>query len=97
MWCIPSYTYRYYVYINNTYDAPKEHHVQQILKTHPDIYITSLPKLMDESLQYFPKLFVDKRIQIWMFENVKVVYQLSNVVKWNKGSDYTESMSITRE
>ena len=72
---MPSYTYGDYVYINNKYDAPEEHHIQSILKTHPDIYITSLSKLMDESLQYLPKLFVDKMIKYWMFEYVKVVSQ----------------------
>ena len=44
---MPSYTYGDYVYNNNTYDAPKEVHVQQILKTQSYIYITSLSKLMD--------------------------------------------------
>ena len=46
--CIIYYTYADYVYINNIYDTPKEHHIHSILKTHPDIYITSLSKLMDE-------------------------------------------------
>ena len=32
-----------------------------------------------------------------MFEHVKVVSQLSNVVKWNKKSDEMESMLISRE
>ena len=32
-----------------------------------------------------------------MFEYVKVVSQSSNVVKWNKESNYTESMLIARE
>ena len=59
----------------------------QNLKLKPDIYITSLSKLMDESLKYFLKLSVDKIIKYWMFEHVKVVPQLSNVVKWNKDSE----------
>ena len=32
-----------------------------------------------------------------MFEYVKVVSQLSNVVKWNKESDDMESILIARE
>ena len=70
---MPSYTYGGYVYINNIYDAPEEHHINSILNTHPDIYITSLSKLMDESLQDFHKLFVDKMTKTWMFECVKCV------------------------
>ena len=60
---MPYYTYGNYVYINNKYYASKEHHIKSILKTHSDIYITSLSKLMDESLQDLPKLFVDKMIK----------------------------------
>ena len=48
------YIYRDYVYININYDVPEEHGIQLILKTQSDIYITSLSKLMDESMQYFP-------------------------------------------
>ena len=47
MVCMPYYTYGDYVYINNKYYAPEEHHIQPILKTHSDIYITSFSKLMD--------------------------------------------------
>ena len=57
---MPYYPYGDYVYINNENDAPEEHHVQPILKIKPDIYITSLSKLMYESFKDFPKLFVDK-------------------------------------
>ena len=53
------YTYVDCLYINYEYDAPEEHHIQPILKTQSDICITSLSKFMDESFQYFPKLFVD--------------------------------------
>ena len=60
---MPYSTHGDYVYINNIYDAPEEHHIHSILKTHPDIYITSLSKLMDESFQYLPELFVDKMIK----------------------------------
>ena len=81
------YTYGDYMYINNENNAPEEHHIQSILKTKPDIYITSLSKLMDESLKYLPTLFVDKMINFLMFEYIKVVSQFSNVVKWNKESD----------
>ena len=57
---MPSYTYGDYVYINNEYASPEEHNIQSILKTQLDIYIASLLKLMDESLQDLPNLFVDK-------------------------------------
>ena len=46
---------------------------------------------MDKTLKFLPKLFVDKMIKECMFENVKVVAQLSGVakcknrlMKWNK-------------
>ena len=52
---------------------------------------------MDETLKYLPKLFVDKMIKECMFEHVKVVSQLSRLVKWNKESDEMESMLIARE
>ena len=86
------FTYGDYVYINNENNAPEEHHIQSILKTKSDIYITSLQKLMNESLKYLTKLFVGKIIKEWMFEYVKFVSHISNVVKWNKESDDMESM-----
>ena len=61
-----------------------------------DIYITSLSKLMDESLKDFPKLFVYK-MKKQMFEKIDVVSQLSNVLYWGKDSDEMESMLISRE
>ena len=79
------------MYINNESDAPEENRIHSILKTHPDIYITSLSKLVDESLQDLPKLFVDKNIKYWLFEYVKVVSWLSNIIRWNKESYDTES------
>ena len=87
---MPSYTFINHVYINNKNNAPEEHHIQSILKTKLDIYITSLLKLIYEPLKDLPKLFVDKMIKEWMFEHVKLVSQLSNFVKWNKDSDETE-------
>ena len=45
---MPYYTYGDYVHINYKNNAPEEHRIHSILKTHPDIYITSLSKLMDE-------------------------------------------------
>ena len=84
------------MYINNRYDAPEENNINSILKTHPNIYITSLSKLVDESLQDSPKLFVDKMIKYLMFEYVKVVSQFPNFVNWNKESDDMESMLITK-
>ena len=52
---------------------------------------------MDKSLQDLLKLFVYKMIKEWIFEYVKVLYQLSNVVKCNKESDDMESILISRE
>ena len=64
------------MYINNKYDAPEENHINSILKTLPNINIISLSKLIEESLQDLPKLFVDKIIKDWMFDYVKGVSQL---------------------
>ena len=61
--CMTAYTYGDYVYFNNENNAPEEHHIQSILKTKSDIYITLLSKLMDETLKYLRKLFVDKIIK----------------------------------
>ena len=66
------YTYGDYVYINNIYDAPEEHHIHSILKTHPYIYITSLSKLMDESLQDLPELSFDIMIKYGFFNMSKL-------------------------
>ena len=60
---MPAYTCGYYVYFNNKKYAPEEHHIQSILKTKTNIYITSLSKLMDKTLKYLTKLFVDKMIK----------------------------------
>ena len=60
---MPYYTYGDYLYINNENNAPEEHHIQSILKTKSGIYITSLSKLMGETLKYLPSLFVDKIIK----------------------------------
>ena len=84
---MPYYTYVEYVYINNQQDAPEEHHIQWILKTQLDTYITSLSKLMEELLKNLPNLFVDEMIKEYMCEYVKVVSHLSNFVKYNKESD----------
>ena len=53
------YNYDDYVYFNNEKNVPEEHHIQSILKTKTDIYITSLSKFMHEPLKYLLKLFVD--------------------------------------
>ena len=45
----------------------------------------------------FAQIVFDKTIKEWMFEYVKVVSQLSNVVKWNKDSDDTESINCKRK
>ena len=60
---MPSYNYGEYVYFNNEKYAFEEHHIKSILKTKTNIYITSLSKLMDETMKYLPKLFVDKMIK----------------------------------
>ena len=69
---MPYYTYGDYVYINKKYDTPEEHHIHSILKTHPDIYIISLLKLIYQSLQDLPKLFVDKMINIGSLNMSKI-------------------------
>ena len=51
---------------------------------------------MDKTLKILPKLFVDKMIKECMFKYIKVVPQLSNVVKWNKDIDNMESMLIPK-
>ena len=52
---------------------------------------------MYKSLQDLPKLCIDKMIREWIFEYVKVISQLSNVVKWNKEINDTESILISIE
>ena len=52
---------------------------------------------MDKTLKILPKLFVDKMIKEFIFDNVKVVAHLSGVVNWNKVSGEMESIFITRE
>ena len=47
-------------------------------------------------MQYLPKLFVDEMIKYWTFEHVKVVSQLSNILKLNKDIDDIESMLISK-
>ena len=60
---MPDYTYDDYVYFHNSVDAPKEHHNYFILNQKLDFYITSLSKLMDDTLTSFPNLFVDGMIK----------------------------------
>ena len=68
------YIYGDYVYINKIYNAPEEHNIYSILKTHSDLYLTSFLKLMDESLQYLTKLFICKMIKNLMFEYVNLCH-----------------------
>ena len=42
---------------------------------------------MDETLKDLSKLFVDKMIKEWMFEHVKGVSKLSNVVKCKRKNE----------
>ena len=81
---MPAYIYGDYVYFDKEKNAPKEHYIQSLLKSKTNIYITSLSKLIDETLEYLPKLFFVKIIKEWMFEHVKFVDQLSRVGDWNK-------------
>ena len=60
---MPAYTYGDSVYFNNETDAPEEYHSISILETKANIYITSLLKLMDKTLEYLPMLFFDKMIK----------------------------------
>ena len=48
-------------------------------------------------MEDLPRLSIDKMIKEWMFEYVKVVSQIPNVVKWNKYSYDTELMLIKRD
>ena len=57
---MPSYTYDYYVFLNNIIDAPKEHYIQFILNQEPYFYITSLSNMMDKTWILLPKLFANK-------------------------------------
>ena len=62
--CMSAYTYGDFVYLNKENNATEEHHIKSIFKTKTNIYITSLSKLMDETLKYLPHLFVDKMIKV---------------------------------
>ena len=35
---------------------------------------------MDETLTFFPELFVDKMVKYWMNKHIKVLSQLSKVI-----------------
>ena len=39
---------------------------------------------MDDKFTSFPKLFVDEMIKTWINYNIKIVDQLSKVIKRNK-------------
>ena len=43
-----------------------------------------------------PKLFVDKMIKIWMNSHIKVLTQLSKVLKCNKENQQVEQLYIAR-
>ena len=74
---MPAYNYSHYVYINNNFDAPKEHHKQFILNQEPDVYITSQSNLMNEIFTLIPKFFVNKMFKKMDVKHIKVVAQLS--------------------
>ena len=78
---MPDYTYGDYIYFNNSIDAQKEHHNKFILNQETDFYITSLSKLIDDTFISLTGLFVDRMIKISMNSHIKVVAQLSKVVK----------------
>ena len=63
----------------------------------PGFYITSISNLIDETLTFLPTLFVNKMIKKRMNTHIKVVAQLSKVVKWNKGNQHMEPMHVTKE
>ena len=52
---------------------------------------------MDETLALLPNLFVNKMIKKWMNPRIKVVSQLSEVVKLNKENQQMEPMYMARE
>ena len=60
---MPDYIYCDYIYFNNSIDAPKEHNNNLILNQEPNLYITSLQKLMDDTFTSLPKLFFDYMIK----------------------------------
>ena len=94
---MPGYTYGDYVYFKNMTDEPKEHHIHMIFNKNPNFNITSLSKLMDYTVTSLPKLFVDEMIKKWMNSDIKVVSQLSKVVKRNKENQGKEKLYIARE
>ena len=58
--CMPNYTYGAYVNLNNRIDATKEYHNKFLLNQVTYFSITSLSTLMDETLTFFPKFFINK-------------------------------------
>ena len=56
-----------------------------------------MSKVIDKSLKMLPGLFIDNMMKEWMFEHVKFVSQLSNILKCNKESDEMGSMVIAIE
>ena len=94
---MPAYTQGNNVYFNNSIDAPKEHYNQFILNQEPDFYIASLSKFMNETLTFITKLFVNKMVNKWMNKHIKVVAQLSKVIKQNKENQPMEPMYVARE
>ena len=61
--CMPDYTYGDCVYFNKNIDTPNEHHNHFIVNQIPDFYITSPPKLIDDTFTSFPELFFDEMIK----------------------------------
>ena len=59
---MPALTYGDYVYFNKNIDTSKENHNHFIWNQNPYFYITSLPKLMNDTFKSLPKLFVDEMI-----------------------------------
>ena len=52
---------------------------------------------MDDTFTSLTKLYVDEMIKKWMNSHIKVVVQLSKVVKWNKDNQQIEQMYIAKE
>ena len=51
---------------------------------------------MDDTFTSLPKLFVDEIVNYWINSHIKVVAQLSKVVKWNVENQEMEQRYISR-
>ena len=87
-----AYIYGDYIYFENMIDTPNEDHNKLVLNQIPDFLITSPSKLMDETFESLPKLFVDrmqKKNDEFAISKLRISYQNSmygtkRIDKWNK-------------